>query len=84
MGMKTIMTKISQGGQVTVPAPVRRRWDTVRVALEDHGDYLVVRPVADPIESFVGFASGRARSTSVELRAESRAEEAVAETRRGR
>lgn len=81
MVMDTIMTRISQGGQVTVPAPVRRRWDTERVALEDHGDYLLLRPVADPIDGFVGFAGGRGVPASEQMRAQSRAEEAAAERR---
>jgi bifunctional DNA-binding transcriptional regulator/antitoxin component of YhaV-PrlF toxin-antitoxin module len=82
MKTRVIMTRISRGGQVTVPATVRRRWETERVALEDHGDHLVLRPIEDPIEGFVGFAAGRGRSTSEELRAQSRSEEAAAETRR--
>jgi bifunctional DNA-binding transcriptional regulator/antitoxin component of YhaV-PrlF toxin-antitoxin module len=76
------MTRISRGGQVTVPALVRRRWETDRVALEDHGDYLLLRPVADPIDGFVGFAAGRGGPTSEELRAQSRAEEAGSDARR--
>jgi bifunctional DNA-binding transcriptional regulator/antitoxin component of YhaV-PrlF toxin-antitoxin module len=76
------MTRISRGGQVTVPALVRRRWETDRVALEDHGDYLLLRPVADPIDGFVGFAAGRGGPTSEELRAENRAEEAGSDARR--
>jgi bifunctional DNA-binding transcriptional regulator/antitoxin component of YhaV-PrlF toxin-antitoxin module len=83
MSKKTTMTRISRGGQVTVPAPVRRRWETERVALEDHGEYLVLRPVADPVADFVGFAAGRGRP-SEELRAQSRTEEAAAENRRRR
>lgn len=78
------MTRISRGGQVTVPAPIRHRWETERVALEDHGDYLVLRPVSDPVAGFVGFAAGRGRPTSEELRALNRAEEASAERRRRR
>ena len=78
------MTRISRGGQVTVPAPVRRRWETERVALEDHGDYLLLRPVADPIDGFVGFAAKAGAPASAEMRAQSRAEEAAAEARRRR
>lgn len=74
------MTRISRGGQVTVPAPVRRRWETERVALEDHGDYLLLRPLADPVDSFIGFATGDGPS-SEEMRAQSRIEEAAAEAR---
>jgi len=85
MNERTTMARISRGGQITVPAPVRRRWETERVALEDHGEYLLLRPLADPIEGFVGFAAGDDRPTSDEVRAQSRAEEAAAETRhRGR
>jgi bifunctional DNA-binding transcriptional regulator/antitoxin component of YhaV-PrlF toxin-antitoxin module len=83
MRTKTTMTRISRGGQVTVPAPVRRRWETERVVLEDHGDYLLLRPLADPVDGFVGFAAGRGAPTSEQMRARSRAEEAAAETRRG-
>lgn len=84
MSERMTMTRISRGGQVTVPAPVRRRWETDRVALEDHGDYLVLRPVSDPVAGFVGFAAGRGRPTSEELRAQDRAGEAAAEQRRRR
>jgi bifunctional DNA-binding transcriptional regulator/antitoxin component of YhaV-PrlF toxin-antitoxin module len=83
MKRRVAMTRISRGGQVTVPAPIRRRWETERVALEDHGDYLVLRPVADPVAGFIGFAAASGRPTSEELRARSRAEEAAAaESRR--
>ena len=37
---------ISKGGQVSIPAEVRRRWRTDRVRLVDLGDRLIVRPVA--------------------------------------
>lgn len=80
MDGRTTMTRISRGGQVTVPAPVRRRWETERVALEDHGDYLLLRPLADPVDSFIGFAAGDGPS-SEEMRAQSRIEEAAAEAR---
>lgn len=76
------MTRISRGGQITVPAPVRRRWETERVALEDHGEYLLLRPLADPIDGFVGFAARGDAPTSEKMRAQSRTEETAAETRR--
>jgi hypothetical protein len=50
--------RISSGGQLSLPADVRRRWATERVVLEDLGDHLVIRPLpADP----VGYARGAAR-----------------------
>jgi len=75
-------TRISRGGQVTVPAPVRHRWGTERIVLEDHGDHLVVRPLGDPIAGFVGFAATAGAPSADELRARSRREEAAAERRR--
>jgi len=45
MAMKIL--RISDGGQVSVPAAVRRRWGTRRVVAEDLGDHLVIRPVTD-------------------------------------
>ena len=78
----TTMTRISRGGQVTVPAPVRRRWDTERVALEDHGDHLLLRPLADPVDSFLGFAAGHEGPPSERMRLQSRAEERAAGSRR--
>jgi hypothetical protein len=84
MRQQTTMTRISRGGQVTVPASVRRRWETERVALEDHGDYLLLRPLADPIDGFVGFAAGRGAPASEELRTRSRDEVAAVAARRRR
>ena len=52
------MTKrlvISRGGQVSVPAEVRKRWRTRTVLAEDLGDHVVLRPVADdPVAAAVG------------------------------
>jgi hypothetical protein len=46
---------ISSGGQVSVPAAVRKRWHTRTVLAEDHGDHIVLRPVADdPVAAAVG------------------------------
>jgi bifunctional DNA-binding transcriptional regulator/antitoxin component of YhaV-PrlF toxin-antitoxin module len=47
--------KISKGGQISVPAPVRHRWGTSTVTLEDHGDRLVIAPAPDdPIAAAEG------------------------------
>lgn len=49
------MARISKGGQVSVPAEIRTRWQTNTVVLDERGDHLVVRPVADdPVESTFG------------------------------
>lgn len=36
--------EISTGGTITLPPDVLQRWKTSAVILEDHGDYLVLRP----------------------------------------
>jgi bifunctional DNA-binding transcriptional regulator/antitoxin component of YhaV-PrlF toxin-antitoxin module len=78
--------RISRGGQISIPAPVRRRWGTDRVLIDDRGDALVVRPLPDdPIAAVRGMfrpMHGERRPSSDELRREAREEEAEAEARR--
>jgi bifunctional DNA-binding transcriptional regulator/antitoxin component of YhaV-PrlF toxin-antitoxin module len=84
------MTKrlvISRGGQVSVPATIRKRWGTRAVLAEDRGDELVLRPAPDdPIAAVRGiFATELGRGPSIDqLRAEMRAEEAAIERRHAR
>ena len=40
-------SKLTAGGQITVPAHVRKRWKTERVTVEDRGDHLIVRPMEE-------------------------------------
>jgi bifunctional DNA-binding transcriptional regulator/antitoxin component of YhaV-PrlF toxin-antitoxin module len=73
--------KITDGGQISLPAAVRNRWRTRRVGVEDHGDHLVVTPVPDdPVAAARGALRGR--FSSDELRSRARADEAGAEARR--
>jgi len=54
MSMASLL-KISKGGQVSVPAAVRKRWGAGRVIAEDHGDHVVLRPAPDdPIAAASG------------------------------
>ena len=78
--MKT--ATVSRGGQISVPADVRRRWGVSRVLIEDRGDALVIRPLpTDPIATARG--SLRAGGTSSDTaRAMTRSEEKAAEERR--
>ena len=47
--------KITRGGQVSVPADVRRRWGTNTVMVEDMGDHVVLRPASDdPVAAAYG------------------------------
>lgn len=78
------VTRISQGGQVQVPAEVRRRWGTRNVLIEDLGDSLEVRPLPDdPIGAALGSLAGPG-PTSEEARRQWRDEEAEAEARKRR
>jgi hypothetical protein len=66
---------------VSLPAAVRRRWKTKNVRVEDHGDYVVVRPLPDdPVAAARGAL--KERIDTAKLRAEAREDEASAEARR--
>jgi bifunctional DNA-binding transcriptional regulator/antitoxin component of YhaV-PrlF toxin-antitoxin module len=84
------MTKrlvISGGGQISVPAAVRKRWGTRTVLAEDHGDRLILRPAPDdPIAAVRGiFAKEMDGGPTIdEMRAHERAEEAKLEQRSAR
>lgn len=74
---------ISKGGQISVPAEVRKRWKTRRLQVEDRGDELVIRPVPeDPIAAARGILKDRLTYTSTELRQMAREEEAEIEGRK--
>jgi bifunctional DNA-binding transcriptional regulator/antitoxin component of YhaV-PrlF toxin-antitoxin module len=76
-------TRISKGGQVSIPAAVRHRWATEYVSLEDRGDVIVMRPLpSDPIAAARGSLREPSGPSTDEMRAEARAEEEAAEERR--
>ena len=75
-------TTISKGGQVSIPAEVRRRWRTQRLLVEDRGDALVLRPIPDdPIAAAIG-SLARPGPRGDELRSRLREEEALADERK--
>jgi len=66
---------ITKAGQMSLPAAIRRRWNTRAVAIDDRGDHIVVRPAPeDPIAAFRGSFASRGPSTE-EARRLARAEE---------
>ncbi len=76
------VTQISQGGQVQIPAAVRKRWGTRLVLIDDAGTYLRISPVPDdPIGAAAGSLAGPGPSSEEMLRS-SREEEAEAEARK--
>lgn len=73
--------RITTGGQISLPASIRRRWGTRAVSVEDFGDYAVVRPVPDdPVAAARGALAGRI-GPSEKLRARARADELAAQER---
>lgn len=73
-------TTISTGGQVQVPAEIRRRWNTRRILVDDRGDSLVIRPVPDdPIGTALRSLKARADSTIDQVRQRERDAETQAE-----
>ncbi len=76
------VTRISQGGQIQVPAEVRRRWGTRNVLIEDAGSYIRIAPVPDdPIGAAIALMAGPGL-TSDELRRIAREEEIEIEDRK--
>ncbi len=77
--------KVTQGGQISIPATIRRRWGTSRLTLEDLGDRVVLKPAPDdPIAAARGALAGELSLSSERLREQARADEARAEWRRSR
>lgn len=85
MKMKKRM-KISKGGQISIPAPIRKRWGTSTITLEDQGDRLVISPAADdPIEAAAGaLAEELGHIDLAELRRIAREDDRIAIERRER
>jgi AbrB family looped-hinge helix DNA binding protein len=83
MKMKKRM-KISKGGQVSIPAPIRKRWGTATVTLEDRGDEIVLTPAPDdPIAAAAGAFAGEGRGIGLDtIRREEREAELEAEERK--
>ena len=76
------VTMISSGGQVQVPAEIRRRWGTRRVLIDDAGDHIRIRPLPeDPIAAAAGSLAGPGPSAEGMVR-QVRQEEAATETRK--
>lgn len=83
MKMKKRM-KISKGGQVSIPAPIRKRWGTTTVTLEDRGEEIVLKPAPDdPLAAAAGAFAGEGRGIGLDtIRREEREAEQEAEERK--
>lgn len=76
--------KISKGGQVSIPAPIRKRWGTMTITLEDRGEEIVLKPAPDdPIAAAAGAFVGEGRGPGLEtIRREEREAEREIEERK--
>lgn len=76
--------KISRGGQLSIPAPVRHRWGTTAVTVDDQGERLIVEPAPeDPVDALSGLWKEHFEGVSLrELRDEHRREEQEIEDRK--
>jgi bifunctional DNA-binding transcriptional regulator/antitoxin component of YhaV-PrlF toxin-antitoxin module len=83
MFMKNRM-KISKGGQISIPAPIRHRWATRTVELDDQGDRIVIKPGADdPIAAAEGALASKLRKLDTErLRRAARRDDERSQRRR--
>jgi bifunctional DNA-binding transcriptional regulator/antitoxin component of YhaV-PrlF toxin-antitoxin module len=74
------VTRISQGGQIQIPAEVRKRWGTRDVIVDDGGTYLRIRPMPDdPISALAGIFAKPEGPSSDEMRRQSREQEIEAQ-----
>lgn len=82
----TVRMKISKGGQVSIPAKIRRRWATSTVVMIDHGDSVEFRPASDdPIAAAEGALAAELSGFDPErLRSTARDDEVAASDRRER
>jgi bifunctional DNA-binding transcriptional regulator/antitoxin component of YhaV-PrlF toxin-antitoxin module len=76
--------KISKGGQISIPAPIRHRWATSTVTLRDEGERIVLEPAPDdPIAAAEGaLAAELGRVDLTKLRRAAREDERAAAGRR--
>ena len=78
--------RISKGGQISIPATIRHRWNASTLALTDEGERIILEPAADdPVAAADGALAGEhANLDQAELRRAARADDSAAATRRSR
>lgn len=77
------IVKISKGGQISIPAEIRKRWGATKVFIRDEGQRIVVTPTPeDPIEAACGAFAGRMKYSAREHKLMAREAELSAERRK--
>lgn len=83
--MDVVTAVVTRNGQISLPAPIRRRWGARSVLVIDCDDYVIVRPAPDSqdaaLAELTGMYAGPGRSSAA-ARAQERREEQEAEARR--
>lgn len=70
---------------MSIPAPIRRRWATDALVIEDLGDRVVLRPIPkDPIAAAKGAFRSKSKMTAAQAMTRLRREEREAEERKFR
>jgi len=79
------LVPITRGGQISLPAEIRHRWEAQKVVLIDEGEQVVLRPApADPIRALIGRLPLRSGLTVEQIKELWRREETEAEERKWR
>ena len=70
-----LQAKVTDSGQISLPATLRHRWGVKRVLVVDRGDYAIVRPMPDDIVSFLHGSIATSGAGVEEIRAEERGDD---------
>jgi bifunctional DNA-binding transcriptional regulator/antitoxin component of YhaV-PrlF toxin-antitoxin module len=71
--VKYTTSKVTPNGQISLPAELRRRWQTSAVLVIDRGSYAIVRPVPEDVPTALRGAHAGPGPTSEQARAADRA-----------
>jgi bifunctional DNA-binding transcriptional regulator/antitoxin component of YhaV-PrlF toxin-antitoxin module len=77
-----VKAKVTRNGQISLPAEMRRRWQSGAVLVIDRGSYAIVRPVPDDVVTALQGAHAGPGPTPDEARAAERARDQETAARR--
>jgi bifunctional DNA-binding transcriptional regulator/antitoxin component of YhaV-PrlF toxin-antitoxin module len=77
-----VKARVTRNGQISLPAELRRRWQSGAVLVIDRGSYALVRPVPDDVVTALRGAHAGAGPTSEQARAAERTSDQETAARR--
>ncbi len=80
--MEHAKSKVTHNGQISLPAELRRRWQTSAVLVIDRGSYAIVRPVPEDVPTALRGVHAGDGQTSEQARAAERAQDPGTAARR--